>query len=272
MTHRNTQWRRVQKHTVRIVTRADFKQHQYEFTAHLRDPDNTPAPAGVEERRMKIYRELLYNNIEGFLGNGFPVIRSIYNDTNWHAMVRDFFARHKSRSPYFLDIAQEFLDYLQHEREHHAEDPAGLLELAHYEWVELALAIADETIDISHIDPNGDLLDGHPVLSDLAWPLVYSYPVHEMGPDHLPESAPAQPTYLVVYRNRNDEVKFMALNPVTARLLDLLLQDETMTGRQAIEQIIIETGHIHPEVVMKGGSDALEELRAHGIILGTARQ
>jgi uncharacterized protein len=254
------------------VTGPDFKQRQYEFTAHLRDPDNAPAPAGVEERRMKIYRELLYNNVEGFLGNGFPVIRSIYSDTNWHSMVRDFFARHKSRSPYFLEIAQEFLDYLQHEREPHAEDPPGLLELAHYEWVELALSVADESINMSHIDPNGDLLEGHPVLSDLAWPLVYSYPVHEMGPNYLPETAPAQPTYLVVYRNRNDEIKFMALNTVTARLLDLLLQDETISGRTAIEQIITEMQHSNPEIVLQGGSEALAELQAYGIILGTARQ
>ena len=251
---------------------ADFKQHQYEFTAHLRDPDNAPVPGGIEERRMKIYRELLYNNVEGFLGDGFPVIRSIYGDTNWHAMVRDFFARHKSRSPYFLEISQEFLDYLQHEREPHAEDPPGLIELAHYEWVELALSVADESIDLSRIDPNGDLLDGHPLLSSLAWPLVYRFPVHEMGPDSLPETAPAQPTYLIVYRNRSDEVKFMALNPETARLLDLLLQDETMTGRQAIQQIITEMEHSNPDVVLQGGSEALAELQVHGIILGTARQ
>jgi hypothetical protein len=109
-------------------------------------------------------------------------------------------------------------------------------------------------------------------MSSLAWPLVYRFPVHEMGPDSLPETAPAQPTYLVVYRNRSDEVKFMALNPVTARLLDLLLQDETMTGRQAIEQIITEMEHSNPDVVLQGGSEALAVLQVHGIILGTARQ
>jgi uncharacterized protein len=254
------------------VADTDFKQHQNAFTAHLRDPDNTPMPAGIEERRMKIYRELLYNNVEGFLSNGFPVIRSIYSDTNWHAMVHEFFARHKSRTPYFLEISQEFLDYLQHEREPRAEDPPGLLELAHYEWAELALSVADESIDMSHIDANGDLLDGHPVLSNLAWPLVYSFPVHTMGPDYLPEMAPDHPTYLIVYRNRNDEVKFMLLNPVTARLLDLLLQDETLNGRQAIERIISETGHSNPELVMQGGSVALSELQARGIILGTSRR
>ena len=76
-----------------------FKQYQYEFTAHLRDPANNPAPEGIEDRRIGIYRDLLYNNVENFISSSFPVIRSIYNDENWHRMVRDFFARHKSHTP-----------------------------------------------------------------------------------------------------------------------------------------------------------------------------
>ena len=247
-----------------------FKEHQYSFTANIRDPENAKTPDGIEDRRMKIYRELFYNNIEGFISGGFPVIRSIYTDENWNKMVRDFFAHHKSKTPYFLEISQEFLAYLQNEREPQTEDPAGLLELAHYEWVELALHVSDETINMQSIQANGDLLDEHPVLSTLAWPLAYQYPVHKMGPDFLPDEAPEQPTYLVVYRNRNDEVKFMELNPVTARLINLLQEDEHLNGRTAIEQITQEMNHPDSDVVLKGGLDALQELQGHGIILGTS--
>ncbi len=248
-----------------------FKQAQYEFTAHLRDPENNPAPVGIEDRRMAIYRELLYNNIEAFLGNGFPVIKSIYGETNWHRMVRDFFAHHKSRSPYFLEISQEFLAYLNNEREPQPEDPAGLTELAHYEWVELALNIAEESIDMNDIAANGDLLAGHPVLSPLAWPLAYQFPVHKMSPEFLPDVPPAQASYLVVYRNRNDEVKFMEINPVTARLLHLLQDDDCMSGQLAIEQITAEMQHPNPDIVMQGGLAALQELQQSGIILGASR-
>jgi hypothetical protein len=248
-----------------------FKQSQYAFTAHLRDPENNPMPEGIEDRRMGIYRDLLYNNVEGFLSSGFPVIKTLYSDENWHKMVRDFFANHESHSPYFLEISQEFLAYLENERQPHPEDPAGLLELAHYEWVELALSIADINIDISKIEPNADPLAGHPVLSPLAWPLAYQFPVHKMCSDYLPGEAPEQMTYLVVYRNRNDEVKFMEINPVTARLLHLLQENETMTGKQAIKQITKEMQHPNPEVVMQGGLAALQELQSSGIILGTAR-
>ena len=248
----------------------DFKQHQYAFTAHIRDPQNNSMPDGIEDRRMKIYRELLYNNVEGFIASAFPVIRRIYNDDDWHRMVRDFFANHQSTSPYFLEISQEFMDYLQNEREAQPEDPAGLVELAHYEWVEMALHVSDETSDIADIDANGDLLTGRPVFSPLAWPLMYHYPVHTMGPENLPDEAPEQATFLVVYRNRNDQVKFLEINPVTARLIGLLHDNSNYTGNDAIAVIAEQMSNIDQAVIQQGGKAALEELHSLGIILGTA--
>lgn len=247
----------------------DFKKHQYEFTAHIRDPQKNAKPDGIEDRRMGIYRELFYNNIEGFISSGFPVMREIYNNEDWHKMVRDFFSRHESHTPYFLEIAQEFIDYLENERQPQKEDPAGLIELAHYEWVEMALHVSDETIDMNDINANGDLLTQRPVFSPVAWPLVYQFPVHTMGPDNLPDKAPEQPTYLVVYRNRKDEVRFLEINPVTARLIGLLQENASFTGLAAIESISKEMNHPNPDVVKQGGQAALEELQQHGIILGT---
>lgn len=246
-----------------------FKKHQYEFTAHLRDPEKNAMPDDIEDRRMNIYRELLYNNIEGFIASGFPILRKIYNDENWHKMVRDFFANHQSQSPYFLEISQEFINYLQNERQADKDDPAGLIELAHYEWVELALHVSDENISMDNIDANGDLLSQHPVMSPLAWPLVYQFPVHTMAPDNLPEQAPEQPSYLVVYRNRNDQVNFLEINPVTARMIGLLQENESYTGHDAIELISKEMNHPNPDVVKQGGIAALQELQQYGIILGT---
>ena len=251
------------------MTLTAFKKHQYEFTAHIRDPENNAKPDGIEDRRMGIYRELLYNNIEGFISSGFPVIRKIYNDKIWHKMIRDFFARHTSHSPYFLEISQEFIHYLKNERQPQPEDPAGLIELAHYEWVEMALHVSDETTNMENINANGDLLTQRPVFSPVAWPLVYRYPVHTMGPDNLPQEAPEQETHLVVYRNRSDEVRFLEINSVTARLIGLLQDNESYTGLDAIKHISKEMNHPNPEVVKQGGLSALQEMQQYGIILGT---
>ena len=65
-----------------------FIKIQRTFTQHMRNPDENPAPVGIEDRRMKIYRELIYNNIQNFMSNSFPVIRKIMDDSDWHKMMR----------------------------------------------------------------------------------------------------------------------------------------------------------------------------------------
>lgn len=248
-----------------------FIDRQYAFAAHLRDPANNPAPGDIEDRRMEIYRGLFYRNIESFIASGFPVIRKLYNDSDWHRMVRDFMACHQSRSPYFLEISREFLAYLQEERRPEPCDPPFLLELAHYEWAELALSVSDASIDIDTIDPNADLLGGHPEVSPLAWVLSYRWPVHQLGPNFIPAEPPEQTTHVVVYRDRKDQIRFVLINPVTARLLYLLEEDDSLTGRAALEKIVEEMQHPKPEVVIQGGLQALEQLKSQGIILGTTR-
>ncbi len=249
----------------------EFMRKQYEFAAHLRDPKNNPAPADVEDRRMEIYRGLFFRNIESFIAKGFPVLRKLYSETDWEQLVRGFFARHESHSPHFVEISEEFLHYLQHEHQGRDCDPPFLQELAHYEWVELALSVSAETADMNTIDPNADLLQGSPVISPLAWPLSYRWPVQMIGPDHRPLTPPEQPTYLVVYRDRGDKIRFVSINAVTARLLQLLQEQPTLSGMQALQQIAAEMKHPKPETVINGGRQTLEQLKGQGIILGVRR-
>ncbi len=89
-----------------------FQVSQHTLVAHLRNPNKNRAPEGIEDRRLNIYRELIYNNIENFIASGFPVLKDVMSEANWHAMVRDFIECHESHSPYFLEISQEFLKYL----------------------------------------------------------------------------------------------------------------------------------------------------------------
>jgi hypothetical protein len=249
----------------------DFVRHQRAFTAHVRDPSANPVPSDVEDRRMGIYRELLYNNVESFMANSFPVIRKLHGDEAWHALIRDYFARHRAHTPLFTQMPQEFVRYLEAERSGHPEDPPFLRELAHYEWVELALSTDARELDFTAVDTDGDLLLGVPVLSPLAWPLAYRCPVHRIGPDFRPEEPPAQPTYIVVNRDRDHRVRFLELNPVTARMLDLLSTDEPPTGEAALRQIARELGHPSPDTVIRGGLEALQMLRDRDIVIGVSR-
>ena len=247
----------------------EFTRRQYRFAAHIRDPEHQPAPDDVEDRRMQIYRELFYSNVENFLSGTFPVLRKIYKDDAWHRLVRGFFSGHHSRSPLFLEIPREFLSWLENERLHEPGDFPFLYELAHYEWVELALSISEETLVQDNVDPGGDLLSGIPVLSALAWQLAYQYPVHKIGPDFLPQQAGENPTLLVVYRDSTDEVGFMEVNPVTRRLLELIAEDNNSSGKQLLEQIAAELSHPQPGVVVNGGAEIMNGLFEKDILLGT---
>lgn len=247
-----------------------FQRLQYQFAAHLRDPEQRPGPAGVEERRLRVYRELFFNNIENFLANAFPVLRQLHEELAWLALVRDFYARHQCRDPLFNGVAEEFLRYLDQERGEVAGDPPFLRELAHYEWVELALAIAEDELHPALADPNGDLLAAPPAVSPLAWTLGYQWPVHRIGPDHWPEQPGPQPTWLVVYRSRQDEVKFMEINAVTARLLALAGERPEASGAELIAAIAGELG-VEPASLMAAGAAMLRDLRERDVILGTRR-
>ncbi len=244
-----------------------FQQLQYAFAAHLREPNQHPAPAGIEDRRLKIYRELFYNNIESFIRNGFPVLRKLYDDARWQALVRDFYHRHLSHSPQFCHIGREFLEYLQQERGAVAGDPPFLLELAHYEWVEAAVAIDDTPLPA--YDPLGDLLGEAPVLSPLARHLAYRFPVHRIGPDYRPPNPPETATYLVVVRNREDQVRFVELTPVTSRLMTLLGQYPARSGREHLLALAEELRHPDPQTLLQHGRVQLEQLREQSILLGT---
>ena len=252
-----------------LSERPRFQQLQYAFAAHLRDPQHQPVPAQIEERRMKIYRDLFYNNVEGFLASGFPVLRSLMNATDWHAIVRDFFSRHQCHTPYFLEISQEFLAYLQQERGTQTNDFPFLLELAHYEWLELAMDVDADSLPTTGFDPDGDLLQGRPLLSPLVNVACYEYPVHRICRDFVPQTPPELPTYLIIYRNHEDQVRFMEINAVTARMLVLLQEQPGATGRNVIDQIQQELQHPNPDQVADGGLQALRHLREAGIVLGT---
>ena len=239
------------------------------FTRHIRDPECQPAPDDIEDRRMGIYRNSIFLNIERMASNFFPVLKKILPDDHWHAMVRDYFKHHRSHVPPYLPrIGHEFLQYLENERNLDG-DPPFILELAHYEWIEFALSIDTREIMWEGIDPEGDLLNGIPVLSPLVVPLCYSYPVHTISPDNRPVEPAEQPTYLVVYRDTHYKVGFMELNPVSARLLEKILQQKDLPGKILLEEVAEELHHPNMEIVIAGGLDTMKQLRGKDILLGT---
>lgn len=246
-----------------------FIQVQKAFAAHLRDPEKHPAPIDIEDRRMEIYRSLFYGNVESFISGGFPVLRALISDKDWHEMVRDFFANHHSQTPYFLEISQEFLQYLTEEGRNRADSLFPFcLELAHYEWAELAVSVMEDTPERDQIDSTANLLESTPVISQCAWNLTYQYPVHQISPENCPQEVPETPTHLVVYRDSSCDVKFLEINSMTAVLLDTLQSEPALTGKEALIKVAEQAGYADTEALLEPGKGLLTDLKTRGIILG----
>jgi hypothetical protein len=253
-----------------VAKPADFQQKQYAFAAHIRDPEHNPAPADIEDRRMAIYRELFFNNLFNLLSSTFPVLKKIHPDDKWRQLIREFMIHHQADTPYFLEVPQEFLAFLQNTYAGSADDFPFLLELAHYEWVELELSVSEAENDWQHIDSDGDLISGVPVKSKLAYVIEYQYPVQKISTSYLPTEPGDPPTYLSVYRKADDELGFMELNPVTARLLQLVDEnDAKKSGEELLLTLARESNYPEPETLVAHGADAMRQMKESEIILGT---
>lgn len=245
-----------------------FQDLQRAFAAHVRAPEVHPPPDGVPERRMRVYNELVFRTNEGLVGNAFPVLRSLLDTRRWEALIRAFLRYHASGTPLFQEVAGELVAFLEAGQHLPEGLPPFAAELAHYEWVELALTVDPEEADPDHADPNGDLLTGVPVLSPLAWPLAYRYPVHRIAPEFQPAAPPEQPTWLVVHRNRHDAVRFTELNALSARLI-ALIATEPAPGAELLDRIAAESG-ADPAALRAEGAREMQDWRESDILIGTS--
>jgi len=234
------------------------------LASHVRDPSVHPGPPGIEVRRLQVYADLVFNNLDGLLAGNFPVIRKTLGDAAWHALVRRFLQQHRSRTPLFTEVGRELIAYLEA-----APDPERpwLAELAHYEWSELGLQLSEATLP-PH-DSQGDLLAGVPVLSPLAWPLAYRWPVDRIGPDHKPASPPPEPTRLLLRREPDGRIRFASLSPLLFRLLELVDGNRDRSGRELLLQLAREAGHAGDDAFIAEAAPMLQRLHAEGVLPGT---
>lgn len=243
-----------------------FIETQQAFMAHIRDPENQPAPTGIEPRRLKIYQELFFNNIEGFVSSAFPVLKSLYSDEAWLQLIRQFFVVHDCQTPHFLEISKEFLLFLQTEYQPQHDDPCFVVELAHYEWLELDVATTIENPDEQWLDTNN--LDSAALqLASTVRVGHYQYPVHQITAENQPQAADGQTYSFALYRDDEDEVQFIALNPMTALLLSLIEMNPGITLAELVTEIQQQAPQFSTQQLQQGAEQTLTEFGSRGILV-----
>jgi uncharacterized protein len=182
-----------------------------EFAAYLRT--GSELGANVAPARAAVYRKLFLNNVESLLRQAFPVAVRCLSPAIWTGFVSDFFRLHVAQSPLFPALPAEFLRFAQSYAPI-AQMHSALLELMQYEYAETVLHLAPDTLPAQAPNP------AYVQISPLAMPLAYAYPVHTICAENLPPAdAPAQPTYLLLWRNRMHAVCFQKLDLGAMQLL-----------------------------------------------------
>lgn len=206
----------------------------------------------LQENFTAIYRKNTPDSLIEILTNMFPLLQTALGSQNWKKQVDDFFQNHPIKTPIVHEIPDEFVDYLYH----HAEKKH--FELAHYEWVEIALYF-DKT-DLAQIPchSTGDLLQGIPVVSPLAYLLHY-----ETLKQHAED-------YYIAYRNTKHDVFYLGINLFSAKFFELLQKNTSLSGESVLKTLAIDTHHPSPALVLENGLALLQEWREKDIILGIA--
>jgi len=152
---------------------------------------------------------------------------------------------------------------LQNERQCTTDFPF-LAELAHYEWGEMALSIANaETMQMS-----AEKIESVPLqLSPLACLLVYQFPVHQISPAFLPLIAPEQATFLVAYRDTEEVVQFLEITPLTYQLLQLVETQPEQLAETYLMQLADFAPAIAVQTLKEKGLEILNDFARRGVIV-----
>jgi hypothetical protein len=175
-------------------------------------------------KRLWVYRELVEFALADPLADCFPITKTLLEEADqWDACLRAFLAARAIPSPYYRDVAPAFLAWLA-ESGWGAERWPFLLSLAHWERTEL------ELLRLPDAPPTGPLVLTPSPRVRAVFPecrhLAYPFKVHETSED-APVPAAGE-TFLLAWRDADDDFQSLVLSPHASALVGRLLQGESV--------------------------------------------
>jgi hypothetical protein len=240
---------------------------QQALGSHLRDPRRVKRPEGVPARRAGLYGELMLDKLAGLLCPCFPVTQAVLG-LRWPRLVRQFCREGQCQTPLFREVPGEFVRWLLATPDTDVPLPPWLRELVHHEWSELAVETApfdeapgwvlDPAVD-AHGHWHGKVPRPNPAMMNLH----YQWPVHRIGPRVRPRKP--VPTFMLVYRDRDEQVCFVQLNAVSSRLLHLACTSG-LSARRVCDTVAAELGQPDSPQLVAQGLAQLQAWRTQGVL------
>lgn len=240
-----------------------YQRVQRQFANYIRDPASNSLPAGIEQRRMDIYKRLFFNNLASFCSKAFKSFRPFIDDDKWNSLIRDFMREHACASPYFKDIPLAFVEYLDSSDMEMNEYPF-MREMCHLDAMRMQLRLAPDAPRCKNLDINDHAT--HISLSSTVRLLSYEWPVQNITPSTWSGTRPNHPTWLIAYRDRNDTVDVLVTNVHTFRMLEVLETPQTLEAlsTQLSEEFSIAAGSLAKQLV-----PTIQAFNKKGVILST---
>ncbi len=255
----------------------EFQQYQHQFVDYLRHPlENEAIPESLPQS-SRIYAKLLYSKIEGSLDNCFPISCKLLGTKCWAQLIQSFIKNHRCKSPLYREIPDEFIAYLMNEQTQTTiVVPEFIVELAHYEWMELVLETEKATLTQPCFPINENILNVIPAFNPVFHLLHYHYPVQNITAsdpywtswESRTEPYSQETIILAVLRDSEDNVQFIEMNTVTARLIELTRQGFS-TYKQALLELAAEMHYVDHETILPFGTAIFKQLEQQNIIIGS---
>lgn len=176
------------------------------------------------DKRLMIYKDLTFNNIEDTLSKAFPITKTLIEES-WENITYKFIKNYPIKTPYLWEVPKDFLEFFKKENFQEKRKLPFLDELLEYEWLEIDIFNTDIPQDVSEFSWSKRFF-----LSSSCVIKTFSYPVHRIG-SLSPEDIIKQKSnyFLIIYNNYEDmEVSYIQLTEFLFDIVSNISKDTTL--------------------------------------------
>ena len=215
-------------------------QYQHRFAQAIREGE---AADGLPQDRLNVYIRLIRNNIHSFIDRCYTETPQYLDSGEWGRLKEGFIRDARAQTPYFQEIAGEFLQYCQS-----LPLSDDLLALMDFEHTQLLAEVAQTDSQASPADSD----DLAYTLSPAAFVRRYHYDVT----DELQEAE----TAVLVWRDSEDDVMYQTLDDFDALLLETLADTPaSLNGLQTMLAEFMSSENGWQDALTQKWSDWLEQ-------------
>ena len=193
-------------------------QYQQRFAQAIREGE---AADGLPQERLNVYIRLIRNNIHSFIDRCYTETPQYLDSGEWGRLKEGFIRDARAQTPYFQEIADEFLQYCQS-----LPLSDDLLALMDFEHTQLLAEVAQTDSQASPADSD----DLAYTLSPAAFVRRYQYDVTD--------ELQAAETAVLVWRDKEDDVMYQTLDDFDALLLETLA--DTPASLNGLQAMLVE--------------------------------